>query len=365
MTKRLNTFSAAVMLIAACLLLTPGKALAEHDLSNFNAGDHVTGPKLSGKDIQGKVVVLEYWGITCPPCIRAIPHTTELAKKYGHEKLVVIANQVWNASDRQCEEVWNKHAKNNHVMVVNGGSLKTFQPRGVPSAVIFDHTGKSVWEGHPGSMDAPLAEAIKNLPERTEEEPAEDESAEDASPALIVEGLEPKFFKSEVKLINAQNRNLTSTLAKLRRAAERATREEQKSEAFKIVGLLETWAHAEQSRADVSLINDPATAYAIATQLVTLFEGDDLAKPSKKIIEQIEDDKDQHDLVRATLALRKVLAEAKSIGLMSDPAAAKDSKNARSVRLITRDLQRIIQVYPETLAGKQAKQLIKDWGLDD
>jgi len=363
--KHLTTLLAAVALLAAGLLIAPGQAAAaDHSLADFEVGDHVTGPKLSGKDIKGRVVVLEYWGITCPPCIGAIPHTTELAKKYGHDKLVVIANQVWNASDRQCEEVWNKHAKNNHVMVVNGGELDSFRPRGVPRALIFDHTGKSIWEGHPGSMDAPLAEAIKNLPERTEEEVAAgEEEAEDAGPTLIVEGLEPEFFLGEVRLINEQQRSISATMAKLRRAAERATRPGQKEEAAVIVTAVETWVKALQAKADAALADDPATAYETSTTLVTLLEGDDLTKGAAAIIKQVEDDKDLHDHVRATLALRNIIKDAKSIGLTTSPSAAKDSKNARSVRQITRGLQRIVQAYPDSEVAKQAKQLQKDWGL--
>ena len=130
-------------------------------------------------------------------------------------------------------------------MVVNGGSLKGFQPRGVPRALIFDHTGKSIWEGHPAAMDQPLADAIANLPEREEEPDEADAPDEDAGSAPIVTNLEPKFFKGEVRLINEQQRSITPTLARLRRAAERATRQGQKDEAFVIVGVVETWANAE------------------------------------------------------------------------------------------------------------------------
>lgn len=355
--KKLKTVLALLLVVCVC-----SQAAAAHDLSKFDPGDYVTGPKLSGKDIKGKVVVVEYWGITCGPCLAAIPHTTELAKQYGHDKLVIIANQSWSATDKNTKETWNKRAKNDMVMVVNGGELKGFRPTSVPRALVFDHTGKSVWEGHPGSMDRAIADAIANLPE-PEESSAEEEVVEEAGPALIVEGLEPAYFQGEVRIINAQKRNIASTLAKLRRAAERSSRQEQMDEAKAIVAMVEQWSSVQQAKADASLASDPATAYTTAESLVTLLEGDDLSKGAATLIAGIEKDKKRFNEVRATIALRRVQAEAKSIGLDKDKSAADDKKNARSVRLIMRDLGRLIKAYPETEAGKEAKALQSDWGL--
>ncbi|MEO0477791.1 MAG: TlpA disulfide reductase family protein, partial [Planctomycetota bacterium] len=306
MNKPLRFLSAAFMLLAASLLL-PGKALAEYDLGTFNIGSHVTGPNFSGKQIKGKVVVIKYWGITCGPCLQAIPHTSELAKKYGHDKLVVIANQVWSASDNRTAETWKGRAKNDMVMVVNKGSLDGFSPRGVPRALIFDHTGKSVWEGHPGSMDKPLADAIANLPEAPEEpESASEESAAEASagPQPIIAGFEPEFFVRESNLINAQNRNAASTLGRLRRATEQATDPAQAKEAKAIVAAVESWAKAKQDTIDATLKNDPATAYTVAEELHTLLKGDALADQASEVITAIRKDKPLFDAVRATIALR-------------------------------------------------------------
>ena len=356
-----------VLFVAALMCLATQGTRAEHNLSDFEPGSFVTGTNLDGKDIRGKVVVLEYWGITCGPCIRAIPHTTELAKKYGHDKLVIIANQVWSASDNRTAETWNKHAKNDMVMVVNGGKLDGFSPRGVPRALIFDHTGKSVWEGHPGSMDKALADAIANLPEPTEEGPADDEQAaeEAAGPKLIIEGLEPEYFRVEMNRINTQNRNVTSTLDKLRRAAERATDQAQVDEAKMIVAAVEAWAKGQQARIEATQASDPATAYTTAEELVALLKGDDLAKQAGEFINEIREDGELFHSVRATIMLRGVLAEAKSIGLDKDNSVVEDKANARSIRLIDRDLDRLIQDYPKTEAGQRAKTLQAEWGLED
>ncbi len=35
---------------------------AEHTLSEFNLGDHLSGPEVKLDKLEGKVVVIEYWG---------------------------------------------------------------------------------------------------------------------------------------------------------------------------------------------------------------------------------------------------------------------------------------------------------------
>ena len=252
------------------------------------------------------------------------------------------------------------------VMVVNGGKLKGFKTSSVPRALIFDHTGKSIWEGHPGSMDKAIADAVAKLPE-PEEEPAEEEAAaeEEAGPVLIVDGLEPEFFEVEVNRINAQNRNATSTLDKLRRAAEKSTDQAQIDEAKAIIAAVEAWAKDQQAKIDAARKSDPATAYTTAQQLVTLLRGDALAEQAEAAVTEIRKDGKLFATVQATLLLRGIQAEAASIGLDKDKAVADEKANARSMRLITRDLGRLISDYPETEAGKQAKALWDQWELEE
>src|SRR5262245_55724643 len=41
-------------------------------------------------DMKGKVVVIDFWATWCGPCIKAIPHTNEIAEKYKEKGVVVI-----------------------------------------------------------------------------------------------------------------------------------------------------------------------------------------------------------------------------------------------------------------------------------
>jgi len=45
------------------------------------------------KDFKGKVVLLEFWGTHCPPCLMSIPHYISLTKEYK-DKVAMVAIEV-------------------------------------------------------------------------------------------------------------------------------------------------------------------------------------------------------------------------------------------------------------------------------
>jgi len=45
------------------------------------------------KDFKNKVVLLEFWGTHCPPCLFSIPHYIELTKEYK-DKIAMVAVEV-------------------------------------------------------------------------------------------------------------------------------------------------------------------------------------------------------------------------------------------------------------------------------
>ena len=137
-------------------------AASKPSLEGASFGKFVTGTKLKKSDLEGKVVVFEYWGDRCAPCIASIPHLCELQKKHGRDKLVIIANQVWTKDVSAAKRAWEARATNKLVTVINHGGLKGVRVRGVPTSFVFDPKGKYVWKGHPrGGLDAAVDKALK------------------------------------------------------------------------------------------------------------------------------------------------------------------------------------------------------------
>ncbi len=55
----------------------------------FKATD-IEGNKLSSKNLKGKILVLNYWFINCPPCRMEIPELNKLVEQYKGDSMVVF-----------------------------------------------------------------------------------------------------------------------------------------------------------------------------------------------------------------------------------------------------------------------------------
>ncbi len=79
---------------SANLPLPPSKPLGEMSWTSFD------GKSQKLKDLQGKVVVLDFWATYCPPCLEEIPHLNELQNKYGAENLQIVGLHAGDDADR-------------------------------------------------------------------------------------------------------------------------------------------------------------------------------------------------------------------------------------------------------------------------
>src|SRR5688572_4807717 len=121
---------------------------------------------------KGKVYVIECWATWCGPCVSAIPHVSELQKKYKDKDLVVIGMNVWENDEAAVEPFVKKMGEKMDYRVATddkagGGQgamaetwMKAAGQGGIPCSFIVDRKGVVAWIGHPMEMDKPLAGVI-------------------------------------------------------------------------------------------------------------------------------------------------------------------------------------------------------------
>ena len=51
------------------------------------------GAEPTSERLRGKLVMVEFWGTWCAPCVQAMPHVQELHDRYGEPGLVVLASR--------------------------------------------------------------------------------------------------------------------------------------------------------------------------------------------------------------------------------------------------------------------------------
>ncbi|GAB4547385.1 MAG: hypothetical protein Tsb0013_07090 [Phycisphaerales bacterium] len=135
------------------------------------------------KDLEGKVVVLDFFATWCGPCIASFPNVRDLREMYPEEHVAIVMitspqGSVYNLENTpiDCEGDVEKeielmtpfmeHHDISWTMAMLGGEDEVFHPdfgvRGIPHVAIIDAQGKVRYNGlHP--MDEGKAEKINGL----------------------------------------------------------------------------------------------------------------------------------------------------------------------------------------------------------
>ena len=334
--------STARILSLITLGLLAGVLHAAATLEGMRPGSHVNGPKFDPADLKGRVVLVEYWGINCPPCLASIPHISELQVKYGRDQFVIIANQCQAADDAKAQSVFKSRGGSDLITVINHGDLTGANVSGIPHCFLFSHDGKLVYEGSPFDLDAPVESAVKN------------------SPGFLIAGRTYQKTGKQAATIGTLKSNLTGTLKSLRTLAkgDDATAKE---EAEHLLGKLTDYSERSMTKITKSRVEDPLAASETLARMVALFGGDEIGKPFEELVKELKSDKAFQNELKAAAALGEIKAQADKIGLNGQPEEAK--RNRQGMTQVVEGLRALIKKFPDSKAASEAAELAKHWGI--
>jgi thiol-disulfide isomerase/thioredoxin len=129
------------------------------------------GQRISLDDLQGKVVLLDFWATWCGPCREALPHLKDVAKKFQGEPLVILSVSLdsdelkWKDFITQNEMNWPQYRDGGF----EGSVAKLFGVTAIPHTFTIDADGV-LQDEHIG--DASIEGKLKKLLARARDVPS-------------------------------------------------------------------------------------------------------------------------------------------------------------------------------------------------
>lgn len=150
--KTLTCIFTSIALTAAVFAAEKKGALPDAKVSDFKVGEVVSGAAVDLSNTGGKAVVIEAWGVNCPPCIASLPHMEKLAKR-NKADTIVIGAESQNSSDDAIKGIVKKF-KLSYTITKGGVHAPVgLGSNGIPHAYVFDTTGKLIFAGHPSDRN--------------------------------------------------------------------------------------------------------------------------------------------------------------------------------------------------------------------
>ncbi len=118
----------------------------DHTLNDFKLGSFIVGNEAKLNDLKGKVVVIEFWGVQCPPCLAKMPHLVTLDQKYSDRGLRLIGAEMQRSSTSRIQSALKRSGA---TFPIVQGCKNPIGVNSLPHMAIFNVDGKLVYSGYP------------------------------------------------------------------------------------------------------------------------------------------------------------------------------------------------------------------------
>lgn len=122
------------------------------------------GEYISSDDLRGKVVMLDFWGTWCPPCVESVPTITDIEKRYASKPFQLISissdenDEAWRSFIAKHKMTWAQYRDASQQVII------TFDVNSYPTYVLIDHEGIIRYRnsGYGSETYSDLGNAIQN-----------------------------------------------------------------------------------------------------------------------------------------------------------------------------------------------------------
>ena len=134
-----------VAVVAISVLATA--ALGAQQWRNLTDENYYSGPKITADDLAGKVVLVDEWGINCPPCRALLPHMQKLWNANKGKPFVLIGSHRQGRAPEKVKELVDANKLTYPVYDYAGLVDEPSNGGGLPHMYVVNHRGKVVYSG--------------------------------------------------------------------------------------------------------------------------------------------------------------------------------------------------------------------------
>jgi len=336
LTSRIAGAVAAVALAGTILTASRARAADEGvTAAGIRLGAHVAGPAVTSESLAHRVVLLEFWGVNCPPCIRSMPLLEELHREFGPRGLVVVGAHAQGGTAAELQPQV-KELGVSFTIVERGSVEGGMDFRGIPHCMLFDHTGACVYRGSPFDVGDAVARAVA------------------AAPAGVLEG-RPLVKLAPLGATLMDERSFGTVLKKAEGLTS-AKDADTAAEAAYVVEKLTARGRTMLAEADGLRANDPIRAADAAQRCSTCFKGTTIGSDAAARLREWKKDKAFQAALRAgqQLAMLEAVREA---------AARAGGLPPTAVGKVRSLVQAIRQAAPDSRAAQEAATIAGELGV--
>lgn len=314
-------------------------------LKNLTLGDTVFGEQYSLEALRHRVVLVEFWGINCGPCIASIPKLSNWQDTYKSKGLVVIGVHCQRASNEALKALAKE--KGVTYTIVSSGKVAGSNFSGIPHCFLFDSTGECVYEGSPFRAQEHLKDALARAPF------AALGDREFVKLRSISEGLErgmtpARAFKKAEEMLNSPD-------------AETA------EEAKYIVSALTTWGQKLIDNAMGAKDDDPVRCVTGLYVIRKRFEGTDLGKQASTKLAELKKDVEFQSELKARRVLGRITSIEDTLMRIGRDRGTTGSnfrkRNYAALSSMRKGVLLLRKKYPDTKAAAEATTIAEKYAL--
>lgn len=126
-------------LLLLLLPLLTTSLLAQEVASPFTATD-LEGNRYTQEELEGKIVVLNFWFVQCKPCVMEMPELNELVEKYRDEDVVFLAFAL--NGEQELQAFLRKKAFDYRIIPDSRDVAEQYFVEGFPTHLVINQAGE-------------------------------------------------------------------------------------------------------------------------------------------------------------------------------------------------------------------------------